>query len=292
MALALFLFWFYDALSPATQAHPRVLFFLALLPRVAEALILAVILAFLVDIAAKKELLKEFLEDTSFHIIGRQLPEDIREEIRGYLNPDFIRPSWTLVYRIEEIASNSGAIKLKSFFTGEIENRSSKVKDFTFIGEVDDTWLDGVGKAQIVHAAVVKKDGTEIFDLSFDEEANTHLTASAGIKPFHRVIQVPPAQPPLISILECIEYLPSSYVYPLVSAGTVSRATLTVYYPKLKFKVEVSLSSGDESKVHRSEFIDGSIWDIRKPLLPGQCVMTNWQRIPTQNGYFAGTPAP
>src|SRR5215469_4709671 len=66
-------------LAAAFPAHPKLTLLPDTLLRVGDALIIAVVLAFLVDLNAKKELLREFLLETSAHIIGRQLPEQIRE---------------------------------------------------------------------------------------------------------------------------------------------------------------------------------------------------------------------
>src|SRR5258708_155369 len=66
---------------------PRVFEWLCLevLPKVADALLIAPVLALVVDHAAKHNLLSEFARDVSSHIIGRNLPPSLREHIHSYL---------------------------------------------------------------------------------------------------------------------------------------------------------------------------------------------------------------
>ena len=68
--------------------------------KIGDALLIAPILALAVDKAAKLELLKEFAKDVSSHIIGRQLPESMREYIRAYLDVEFLRSAWHVTYEI------------------------------------------------------------------------------------------------------------------------------------------------------------------------------------------------
>jgi hypothetical protein len=77
----------------------------------------------------------------------------------------------------------------------------------------------------------------------------------------------------------------------MISASTSSRVTLTAYYDKRKLKLKVTLSNGDEDKIERLDFHEGTTWKITKVLLPGQCVMTNWQRVePVPSDVIQETP--
>jgi len=60
-------------------------------------MVVAVVLALVVDQAAKRRLLEEFASDVSTHIIGRRLPREFRKHIEQYQEADLIRTSWSML---------------------------------------------------------------------------------------------------------------------------------------------------------------------------------------------------
>ena len=83
--------------------------FLTEIPRkIGDALIIAPLLALLVDEAAKTKLLREFSLDVSSHIMGRMLPVKLRDHLTGYLQMFLVRTRWDITYYIEKWEGQPG----------------------------------------------------------------------------------------------------------------------------------------------------------------------------------------
>ena len=235
-----------------------------LVPKLGDALLIAWLISLIVDIGSKKELLAAILFDSSAHIIGRQLPEEIREQVREYLNAKFIRPLWKISYELER-HEQTGAVELKSSYWGDLENLTSKRRNFTFSVTIDPSWLANAPAPQLLTVEVRK------------DKKNILKTKPNGLSLKEKVKIKPGKTGRCETLLECIEYLPDSYEYSLINEATVQRTELTIHWNKHEFDVEVALSSGNDGKVEPTHFETYSIWMIEKPLLPGQCVLTKWK---------------
>jgi hypothetical protein len=82
---------------PILGNHPTLQFLAYVLPRIGDAFMIAPLLAIAVEFAAARQLLKDFANDVSHHIVGRLLPPELREHILGYLTPTLCAPggSWS-----------------------------------------------------------------------------------------------------------------------------------------------------------------------------------------------------
>jgi hypothetical protein len=258
----------YEALQSYPSLHlPSNIFVKTLLPKIGDALLIAVILALVVDLPAKKEMLADFLFDSSTHIIGRQLPEDVREELREYLNVPFLRPLWKITYELSEEPSLS-AVKLQSTYQGEMENLTTRKRGYEFSAILDDTWMNGVPLPELRRVSILRK-GKDLV-----------TEPVAGLREYRQEVEIHPgAEQRCELLLECIEHFPETYEYAMINEATAQRVELTVRYPRNLFQVEVALSAGADGKMSRKDFDLYSTWIIEKPILPGQCILTKWKRI-------------
>jgi hypothetical protein len=246
--------------------------------KLGDALLIAWFISLMVDIGEKKGLIGEFLFESSAHIIGRQLPEQIREEVREYLNAPFVRPLWKVTYELLELP-NSNAVKLKSTYWGFIENLTTKRRGFPFNIALDPSWLTNVPQPKLSRVEL-KRNGKNILKTQVINDLS-----------FREIVKVRPGLPGRCeSLLECIEYFPDSYEYSFINEATVQHTELTIYWDKEEFDVEVNLSSGADGKVAATHFDTHSTWSIHKPLLPGQCVLTKWKRKIQSKSVFLAKP--
>jgi len=257
-------------LAPLVVAakHPRWAVVLELAERMADAALVAAGLALLVDLPAKIEMMREVLYEASAHIIGRNLPEDIREQVRTYLTTPFIRPSWLVDYRLSLI-DGKHAVKLHAYLEGEIQNCGGQPADFNFIGEVD------IGKSKILKVGMLRGEEEIFMDRPTDDQQKEWHN-EAGTIHFERQ-QTIAVNETLTTVFECEEYRPNAFLHPLITSSMVRTLTVTIIYPVEDLTVELDLSCGKDGKVVRRDFADGTRWHITKPLLPGQTVITSWK---------------
>src|SRR5258707_5944903 len=123
------------------DAYARFTFPCSLLPevprKVGDALIIAPLLALIVDEAAKRKLIREFSLDISGHIIGRMLPVELRNHLHGYLQMFLVRTRWDITYTIEKWDGQPGYIKLSTISEYDMENHCGDPKDYEFVYRVE-----------------------------------------------------------------------------------------------------------------------------------------------------------
>jgi hypothetical protein len=238
------------------------------------------VLAVMVDEVAKRRLLREFAIDVSSNIIGRQLPEAMREDLRAYLSLGVIRSNWTVTYTIEEIDGKPGYVKLHTRSEWEVENRLAKEQAYGVTYSVEKSWFPEVGETQLTRLGVASPYPSESFDYhSGDRRISAKLEGGmwvAAPKCIHL-----PAHPHAVfrCWAESVEYYRSDFSTPFVAAIPVQRLSVVVRYPEGQFKVGLLLSFEDSEMSNPAVLPGEHKWEISKTMLPGQCFFTTWQRI-------------
>src|ERR1700741_1252605 len=116
-----------------------------ILPKIGEALIIAPVLALLVDEAAKTKILREFSLDVSSHIIGRMLPFELRDHLTGYLQMFLVRTRWDITYFIEKWEDQPGYIRLRTISEYDMKNYSNDPTDYDFKYSVEESQYPHIG---------------------------------------------------------------------------------------------------------------------------------------------------
>lgn len=253
---------------------------LRVLPKIGDAMMIAAILAAIVDEAAKRALLKDFARDVSSHIIGRLLPPELREHIHQYLGIEFVRVNWDITYTIQELAGHQGFVELKTEAEYDMQNRSTSPKNYQFYYEVEESWFPEIGKTRI----------TEVKAANFFEyiegDKDLKLQHTRGFVAFSKDVELLPYEPEHRQYgfrIESIECFKDSYSCPFIASYPVVGLTFTVRYPKDKLQVDLSLSFDDVQEVATKQDLEHGIrWTITKPILPGQALFTRWERKPEQ----------
>ena len=255
---------------------------LNLIRGVGEAAIIADIIALLVDQAAKRRLLKEFAANVSAHIIGRQLPPELRTHIEPFLETDFIRTSWDITYTITEWQGQPDYEKLVTHSVHEIENRSSNSKGYNCYYEVETSLFPDIGEAKILRAIGTNlRDSSVEFEFPTDPALKTKTDKETGHVIFDKTVTIPahegppgqsaPIGPQYRFSVESEECFRDGSIVPFFTRFAVLATTLTVHYPVDLMEVFVDFSLGDvQADVKCQQLATGREWRLKKPMLPGQ----------------------
>jgi hypothetical protein len=243
----------------------------ATLPRIGEALMIAMILAFVVDRAAKEQLLKDFAQEVSVHIVGRLLPPELREYILSYLKVDLIRSEWNVRYTIEPWVDKPNLLKLTTYSCFVLENRSEAEVEHAFEFEVDKSAHPEVGESRILRARCTQHNRTV-----FDHEDNVGHSDKGKMK-FVSEKHYIPAKSQSTYLAESVECFSNDYNGEFIAKVPCLRTTVTVLYPKDTMKVDLVLSF--EGRVDRIELANGTEWKINTPMLPGHTFTTTWETL-------------
>jgi hypothetical protein len=263
--------------------HAMPKFFQNLLWKGGEAILIAQLLAFLVDQTTKQRLLNEFANAVSTHIIGRRLPTGLRKHIERYLEADLIRTTWTITYTITEWPSQPEYVQLVTLSVYEIANRSDFEQKFPCIYRIEKSFFPNIGDAEILHVT-----GTNLlnpkdsFDYPKQPELEPKKTASDIT--FSHEVMIPvhnkdeAAYRFSMESNECFHY---GSIDPFFSFYPVLSTTLTVFYPIASMKVDVELSFGDiETDAELITLSNGSEWVFKKPMLSGQGFSVRFSKLP------------
>lgn len=253
-------------------------FLRAVVPKIAEALMIAPIIALMVDEAAKRKLLREFANDISSNIIGRHLPVSMREAVREYLSVSVIRRKWNVTYTITEIAGLAGYVKVHTHSEWELENCLEKSQACPFRFAVEKSWFPEVGETEITRFGLEDPYGVESFDYHMGDKELRPTLEEGDLVVTGKPIALPPKpHAPFKCWVECVEVYRSDYSTPYVAASPVERLTVRVRYPEGRFKIGLQLSFDDStnSPLHSAGEV---LWELSKPMLVGHSFFTTWSR--------------
>jgi hypothetical protein len=256
--------------------------FTRLLPKFGEAIVIAVILALVVDQAAKRRLLEEFARNVSTMIIGRRLPPDLRKYIEQYLETDLIRTHWSITYTITEWEGQPDYKKLVTLSVYEMENRSTEPQEYECNYEVETSFFPDIGKTEILHITGTQLvDPHEGFDYPNQPGLQVDDSTAGGLLTFSHAVTLPVHEGPVYRFsLESVECFRDGSIVPFFANHAVLATTLTVFYPVGGMSVFLDLSFGDVAKdAERISLSNGVQWVFKKPMLRGQGFSIRFAKI-------------
>lgn len=249
--------------------------FADLLPRIADALLIAPVLAAVVDRAAKENLLADFARDVSTHIIGRYVPRELRDHINTYLTVDIVRRDLDIVYELKEQEGDEEAIVLETSMTSDLHNYSEKA--------IETTQFIAVSKG--LNAKRKSSTLTEVTfgDFTYREGDQTTSLHSTGIDNVFRMkYQLAPSQTgesphATRCILRAREYFGVSDQTAYLAVHPVIGVSVTFIHPR-KYAVELDLTFTQDSMAPPVPvYANGrSKWKLEAPILPGQGFFLKW----------------
>ncbi len=251
-----------------------------ILKKIGEALIIAPVLAVLVDNAAKTKLLREFSLDVSLLVLGRLLPDRLREHLDRYMKMLLVRTRWEITYAIENWPNQDGFIKLTTISEYDMKNFSESSTDYDFRYAVEESQHDKIGGTQITLVRLLEE--------TYEGDAlNEFIEVDNNYRTFSSTKQLMPhrgtGKPTYTFRAESVECFRESSFSPFFTFYPVMNAVLRVWHPET-LKISLELTYDDIETGAKSEPIiegnrKGSMWTIFGPILPGQGFVVRWDAI-------------
>jgi hypothetical protein len=247
--------------------------------KIGEALIIAPVLALLVDEAAKTKLLREFSLDISSHIMGRLLPGQLREYLTGYLQMFLVRTRWEITYDIEKWEGQPGYIRLKTFMEYDMKNYSDHPTDYDFKYSVEESLYPHVGCTQITYVRLGDEatyEGEALAKVVQAENDYQTFSSKRQLQP-HSL----PSKPTYTFSSRSEECFRDSGFSPFFAIYPVMNAVLSVWYPHESLRVSLELTYDNVKTATQRVPISsgdrkGIKWTIKGPMLPGQGFIVRW----------------
>jgi len=237
-----------------------------------EALLIAVLLIVTIDEETRLKLIEAVVRAASTKLIGQHLPESVQAAILQYFEINFVRSHLSVEFLLEPIEGKD-FFKVVSRFRGRVRNCGQSAEPYTFACMVDPSVIGAsAGEPAITYAKFETDDGIVLSDLSNGKGRVTKIDGALLFKEEHRL------SPKItyISVVETLEYRPISYFMPLFTGTTVVSATVNITFPKDKFDVKLQLPTISGEDPEPEPTYSGYEWEIREPLLPGQCILITW----------------
>lgn len=257
--------------------HPGMVKLLSdILPKIGDALMIAPLLASILEVAAATELLDQFIRDISLHIIGYRLPPLLREYIFGYFASSFVRTEWIIEYRISVWPDQPDYLQVKSTMEFKLENRSEGKQMYPYHHKLR-RGVTTIGETQILRVRATLDD-KKIFDsiednLPIDKSDMDHLT-------FAHDVEVKPQPHGIYKFTaESVECFPIHFYSTFHARVPVLKTVMCIYYPKEIIDVQLNVSFAEDLVLTKTTYSDRDEWVIDCPTLPGQGFTTSWKRI-------------
>lgn len=251
------------------------------LPKVGDALLVAPILALVVDNAAKQNLLSDFARDVSVHIIGRYLPRELREHIHGYLTVDIVRLDLDIVYTITELENGKG-VKLETTMTSDLHNYSNKeIKTdiFVAVSKSLDPQIGNTVLMEVTAGDFTYRHGDTLEGLNNDGSDEVYRTT----------LKLAPAHPVTLPhgtrcIVKSNEYFTFNDQNAFLAVYPVIGATVTVIQPgNYETILDLTFTTDNMEPLTRDTAPRRCRWKINSPILQGQGFFLRWKRLPGEN---------
>ena len=96
----------------------------------ADALVIAAVLAFTVDVYLKDRVLREVSSDVSKYLVGYRLPEEVQNRIRSLLQTRWIKRNCKIVLRLTELPNVAGRVRIEMVVSRDVENITTEEESF------------------------------------------------------------------------------------------------------------------------------------------------------------------
>jgi hypothetical protein len=227
----------------------------------ADAFIVAAILAMTVDQYIKERILHEVTSDISKYLIGYRLPEQVQDRLRSIMQTTWIRRTFEVRVRFSEMAAEETELDIT--VSSQVQNITSETQEY----------IDTVSFSKFERFQVV--------ELRCDNQNTTYHLAGKQVKPVeesgqirHRgnLVKIPPTSDSPEEFRFSVRYKtghPSS-----------SRKTITFRHATIGAVIEMT-DCPDSYVFHLSPIPDITAhnrWTYNRLFLPGEQISIQWER--------------
>ena len=260
------------------------------------AFIVAPIIAIIVDRAAKKELLTEFAEDISSHIIGRLLPVNLREYISEIMQSAFVRTRLDLEYDVKILPDRTDFLKVQTRIEYELENKSDTPRDYCFKYEVEKSFYPEVGEAKIIDCSGECQINPKNPHFHYPDPNDTSRNLQSNDDSIwieETVSLIPPGKcSRYLFMMRSEECIRLGSLLPFFASWPIVRTSLTIYYDPAQLRVALDAPFAKpvgekRNYMDKVPLAGGERWTFTRPMLPGHGLNV---RI-SKNGSAAKRPA-
>lgn len=238
--------------------------------RFGDAILIAVVIGGVIERIIQSKEFETFARTSFVSYFGRLLPPELREGIRSYLEISIIRPSWKIIYYIEELPERPGYIKIDTEIEYDMENRSEAPAPYPFAYEVEDSLCPDM-ETEITYVKV----GNDIHNSKWlVEELRVDKPGFKLVE--KKVPQLKPSdkdRPVVYSFgAKSTEYFDRHFVSPFSASYPTVKTEFTIFYDPEKFDVTFEVTHGEEPVpvATTRDNKPGLLRTITEPILPGQ----------------------
>lgn len=232
----------------------------------ADALIIASVLAFTVDVYLKEQVLREVSSDVSKYLVGYRLPEEVQNRIRSLLQTRWIRRNCSVRLRLTEIPGKPRYVRIEMVVAKDLENITSETESFqdkyTYEKHLPEKILEmrcdsADENAQYVIAGA---------GLALDKSDEPGVMQALGVE-----VKVPPVHTTLgtyyrFTVRYEAEY-PDNY-----------SDILSFELPTMNVVFEAECPPGFRVSATPADVTTPNRWEYRKLFLPGEHIRYRWER--------------
>jgi hypothetical protein len=258
------------------------------LSKIAEAFLIAAILAAGVDGYVKERLVEECARDISQFAVGTLLPEELRTEIRRLLRLPVLRKEYQISYRILPVLEKPGYVKCTVGLQWNVENVTDSPQPYTHRVTLEKSYFPEVGSSRILSAGCEAESGGYSFRHG---DGKLKIEESGGLYRFAHEQMLP--QGPHSTRVYWSEYesvFPETYSDTSYVLMPTVGVTLTLQYPE---DFVVGVQSPTRTDLLALPPDRPTHFHYSGVFLPGQYVEVRWRREGSEVGQpdLAAQPA-
>jgi hypothetical protein len=233
----------------------------------ADALIIASILAFTVDLYLKERVLREVSSDVSKYLVGYRLPEEIQNRIRSLLQTRWIRRNCRIRLRLTESPDNAGQVRVEIVVSREVENITTEEDSFQDKFSYERHLPQNLTEMRCDSADPKAQYQIRGAGLAREKNDEPGVMEAAG-----SVVKIPPVHEMAGRYYQFTVRYTADYPENYSDIYTFELPTIGVIFEaECPREFRVTVPPADISTPNR--------WEYRKLFLPGEHIRYRWERI-------------
>lgn len=227
----------------------------------ADAFVIAALLAATVDQYVKGRVLHEVTTDVSKYLIGYRLPEQLQDRLRSIMQTKWIRRSYEMRMRLRELHDNT--VELDLTISDSVQNITSETQEY-----IDSLTFSKFERFEIIELRC--DGGNDVYHFSGQELQRQE--ESGQLRHWGKGVKIPPASESLHDFRFSTRY---KALHPLSS-----KETFTFSQPTIGAVVELTdcppeflfhLTPTPDTSAHRR-------WTYNRLFLPGEQISIQWEK--------------